>query len=255
MTATNRAGATDAQVVEALALLKGADSVELKVTVPETDQQSTVAALEMDSLDAQIRHVYFFDTPDLKLSNGGVVVRARRVQGKREDTVVKLRPVIPSELPLRIRTSPGFGVEVDMMPGGFVCSASLKGKAAADVRAVATGKHRLSRLFSKAQRAFYADHAPDGLALDDLTVFGPIFVLKLKFVPKDLGRRLVAEMWFYPDNSRLLELSTKCLPSEAFQVVAELRAALSKRGVDLGGEQETKTRKALLYFSERLKAG
>jgi hypothetical protein len=255
MTATNRAGATDAQVVEALALLKGADSVELKVTVPETDQQSTVAALDMDSLDAQIRHVYFFDTPDLKLSNGGVVVRARRVQGKREDTVVKLRPVIPSELPLRIRTSPGFGVEVDMMPGGFVCSASLKGKAAADVRAVATGTHRLSRLFSKAQRAFYADHAPDGLALDDLTVFGPIFVLKLKFVPKDLGRRLVAEMWLYPDNSRLLELSTKCLPSEAFQVVAELRAALSKRGVDLGGEQETKTRKALLYFSERLKAG
>jgi hypothetical protein len=38
-------------------------------------------------------------------------------------------------------------------------------------------------------------------------------------------------------------------------VVAELRAALTKRGVDLGGEQETKTRKALLYFSERLKAG
>jgi hypothetical protein len=254
MTATNRAGATDAQVTEALTLLKGADSVELKVTVPETDRQSTVAALEMDSLDAQIGNVYVFDTPDLKLINGGVVVRARRVQGNQGDTVVKLRPVIPSELPLRIRTSPGFGVEVDMMPGGLVCSASLKGNAAADVREVATRKHALSRVFSKAQRGFYADHAPDGLALDDLTVFGPIFVLKLKFVPEDLGRRLVAEMWLYPDNSRLLELSTKCLPSEAFQVVAELRAALRKRGVDLGGEQETKTRKALLYFSERLKA-
>ena len=109
-------------------------------------------------------------------------------------------------------------------------------------------------MFSNAQRAFYADHAPDGLALDDLTVFGPIIALELKFVPEDLGRRLVAETWLYPDKSRLLELSTKCLPSEAFQVVAELRAALRKRGVDLGGEQETKTRKALLYFSERLKA-
>jgi hypothetical protein len=254
MAATSRAGATDAQVVEALTLLKGADSVALKVTVPETDQLSTVAAIEMDSLDAQIRHVYFFDTPDLTLSNGGVVVRARRVQGEREDAVVMLRPVIPSELPLRIRTSPGFSVEVDMMPGGLVCSALLEGRAGADVREVATGKHGPSRVFSNAQRAFYTDHAPDGLALDDLTVFGPIFVFKLKFVPKDLGRRLVAEMWLYPDNSRLLELSTKCLPSEVFQVVTELRAALSKRGVDLGGEQEAKTRKALLYFSERLKA-
>jgi hypothetical protein len=35
MTATNRAGATDAQVVEALTLPEGADSVGLKVTAPD----------------------------------------------------------------------------------------------------------------------------------------------------------------------------------------------------------------------------
>jgi hypothetical protein len=34
-------------------------------------------------------------------------------------------------------------------------------------------------------------------------------------------RSVVAEMWFYPDGSRILELSTKCPPSQAFQVVAE----------------------------------
>jgi hypothetical protein len=60
-------------------------------------------------------------------------------------------------------------------------------------------------------------------------------------------------MWLCPDNSRILELSTKCAPSEAFQVAAESRAFLADRGVDLGGEQETKTRKALEFFSERLK--
>ena len=91
------------------------------------------------------------------------------------------------------------------------------------------------------------------MTLDDLSVLGPIFVLKLKFVPKSFGRKLVAEMWLYPDGSRILELSTKCAPAEAFQVAAELRAVLSDRGVDLGGEQETKTRKALVYFSGRLK--
>ncbi len=59
-------------------------------------------------------------------------------------------------------------------------------------------------------------------------------------------------MALYPDNSRILELSTKCAPSEAFQVAAETRAFLAGRGVDLGGEQETKTRKALEFFAAHL---
>ena len=48
-------------------------------------------------------------------------------------------------------------------------------------------------------------------------------------------------MWLYPDGSRILELSTKAAPSEAFQVAAEARAYLSQVGVDLGGAQEPKT--------------
>jgi len=59
----------------------------------------------------------------------------------------------------------------------------------------------------------------------------------------------VAEMWIYPDGSRILELSTRCETNEAFQVAAETRAFLAQRGVDLSGEQETKTRKALEYFA------
>jgi hypothetical protein len=61
-------------------------------------------------------------------------------------------------------------------------------------------------------------------------------------------------MWLYPDNSRILELSTKCAPSDAIEVAAEARAFLESRGVDLGGEQETKTRKALTFFSKQLSA-
>jgi hypothetical protein len=79
-------------------------------------------------------------------------------------------------------------------------------------------------------------------------------VLKLKFAPEGYVRRLVAELWLYPDNSMILELSTKCAPSETFQVAAETRAFLTQKGVDLTGEQETKTKKALQYFSKRLRA-
>jgi hypothetical protein len=76
----------------------------------------------------------------------------------------------------------------------------------------------------------------------------------LKFSPEGYDRRLVAELWMYPDNSMILELSTKCAPSEAFQKAAELKAFLTKRGIDLTGEQETKTKKALQFYSKQLQA-
>ena len=71
---------SDAQRSELLGLVDDSDSVELKLTVPEADQRSAVQALGMDPLQAQIRQVFFFDTPDLTLYKAGVVTRARRVQ-------------------------------------------------------------------------------------------------------------------------------------------------------------------------------
>jgi hypothetical protein len=252
-TTTARPALSDEEFARMVSLIKDADSVELKVTLPEEDHRSAIAALGMDPLDAQIRQVFFFDTPDLTLDKNGVVVRARRVQKKGDDSIIKLRPVIPSELPGRVRKSPSFGVEVDAMPGGFVCSGTMK--QAMDptaVKATVSGKKAVRKLFSKEQRDFFATYAPEGVGLDDLSVLGPLFVLKLKYSPVGYARKLVAEMWLYPDNTRILELSTKCMPEEAFQVAAEARAYLSAQGVNLSGEQQTKTRTALEFFSKSL---
>ena len=237
-----------------LELLGGADSVELKVTVPDSDRRSAVQALGLDPVEAEIRQVFFFDTPELDLYRHGVVVRARRARGK-GDTVVKLRPVEPAELPPALRGSRDFGVEVDAMPGSYVCSGSLKGSADPQaIKQVAAGERPARKLFSKPQRALYRDHAPDGLGLDALSVLGPILAMRVKFTPPELGRRLTAELWLYPDDSRILELSTKCAPAEAFQTAAEARAHLISRGIDLEGEQAAKTRRALEFFSERIQA-
>jgi hypothetical protein len=108
------------QLEELLGLVGDADSVELKLTVPDEDRQSAAAALGVDPLDARLRQVFFFDTPDLALDRAGVVVRARRTQGAPDDTVVNLRPVVPAELPSDLRARPDFVVEVDAMPGSFV---------------------------------------------------------------------------------------------------------------------------------------
>lgn len=245
---------SDDGLVELLALIKGADSVELKLSIPQSAQRSAMEALGMDPLGAQVRLVYFFDTRDLALEQAGVVVRARRVAQKGDDSVVKLRPVAPDNLPDELRESPECNVEVDAMPGGYVCSASLKGVPRTPVMKVAAGDAPLRKLFSKAQRAFYAEHAPEGIALEDLSLLGPIFVAKIKDVPPGYARKMVVELWLYPDGARILELSTKCAPSEAFQVAAETRAFLAERGIEVGGNQATKTRKALEFFSKQPQA-
>ena len=117
-----------------------------------------------------------------------------------------------------------------------------------------TGERPIRKLFTKQQRAFFAEHAPEGIELDDLSMLGPINVLKLKFTPAGFDRRLVAELWLYPDGSRILELSTKCAPGEAFQVAAEARAFLGDARRRPAGDQQTKTRTALEYFAGELAA-
>ena len=98
------------------------------------------------------------------------------------------------------------------MPGGFVCSASLKGRTTNDdVKEATAGTLPLRNLYSKTQRAFYAEHAPDGIGLDDLVVLGrsrPQAEAHAGRVRAQARRRALE----YPDGSRILELSTKCRP-------------------------------------------
>ena len=240
---------SDRDLLQMMDLVRGADSVELKLTIHESARAEAARALGVDPIDSQMRQVFFFDTPELSLNAAGVVVRARRRQNEEGDTVVKLRPVVPSELPKDLRRDTAFNVEVDAMPGGFVCSASFKGAAGNDeIREAVTGGRPIRKLFSKAQRGFYAAHAPHGIELDQLSVLGPIPIIKLKVNPKKFGRKLVGELWLYPDGSQIVELSMKAQPSEAFQVATEAKSFLSSVGVDLAGEQQTKTKTALQFF-------
>jgi hypothetical protein len=236
-----------------LEVARKADSVELKLTVPAADHRTAITGLGLDPLEAQIRQVFFFDTPDLHLQQSGIAVRARRVQGRSGDSVVKLRPIVPDDLPEDIRRSAAMNVEVDALPGGYVCSASMKGKIPnEDVFEAIRGDRPVRKVFSKEQRSFYAANAPEGLALDDLRILGPVFVLKLALEPRKLKRKLVAEAWLLPDGTRILELSTKCPPSEAFQAAVETRAYLEGKGLDLSADPQTKTKATLEFFAGTL---
>ena len=147
-------------------------------------------------------------------------------------------------------------VEVDAMPGGYVCSASMKGRLGEDdVKRCLAGERSIRKLFSKEQRAFYAAHAPEGLELDDLTLLGPIFVLKLKFTPAELraqdGRRDVAVPGRLAHPRAVDEVPAGGdVPGRG----RDARVSSSGQGVDLTGEQQTKTATALKFFAEQLQA-
>src|SRR4051794_17350811 len=118
---------TDAQLGEMMSLLRGSDTVELKLTVSASQQRDAIRALGLDALNAQIRQVVFFDTPDLALDRAGVVVRARRIQGRVGDSVIKLRPLDPVRVSPDVRHLGGVRGGGDAVTGGFVWSGGVEG--------------------------------------------------------------------------------------------------------------------------------
>ena len=259
---TRRVPATTAPAVspqdmkKILDLARGSKSIELKLSVPLSGHRATIESIGLDPVEAQPRQVFFFDTPDLALNRAGLIVRARRFQGGRADTVIKLRPVDPATVDAEFKRSDSFKIELDVMPGGFVCSASCKGTATGqEVLDVSAGTMPLRSLFSKEQRGFFNQHAPAGIELNSLLTLGPTFLLRSKHQPKGFKRGITVEMWLYPDGARILEISTKCLPSEAFQAGAEFKGYLADRGITVGPSQETKAKAAMEFFRAGLEAG
>ena len=73
--------------------LAAMDAVEIKVTIRPDQELRAERAMEVNEDTAEVRMLYFYDTPDLRLFNAGVALRARLVKGDADDSTVKFRPV------------------------------------------------------------------------------------------------------------------------------------------------------------------
>ncbi|HEY6708571.1 MAG TPA: hypothetical protein VJB61_13390 [Actinomycetota bacterium] len=141
-------------------------------------------------------------------------------------------------------------VEMGVPRGADVVSASLKGvRKAGAVRRAVTGDRPLERLFTKEQRAFFADHAPPGVGWDDLVPLGPVLVVLLKCVPKGLPNKTTIQQWHYPGQVPLVELSTKATPQNVLEVFAGAVKFVQGHGLSATGPQQPKTRKAPEFFA------
>jgi hypothetical protein len=216
--------------------------VELKIVVPERGSRS----LGIGSKPGMARRIYFLDTPDLDLYRHGVIVRFRDRRHRRDDAVVKLRPVMAGRVPGWLRGADGFQVEIDALPGQAVCSGALKKRLGRRevARTIAAGRP-LTGLLSARQRKILDRYAPAGVGLGDLVVYGPIDVRCHSVHLRGLDRDLTAERWRYPDGTDLLELSTRCPVGEAAKVAARVAKTLGAYGVVPVSRQRTKTELAL----------
>lgn len=242
----------DRQLDRFLTMVGQVDSVELKCLVPADRCAAVCTALGVHVSTAVAQRVYYLDTPQRTLERFGVVVRVRRIGRQAGDVVVKLRPVDPERIPDTLRARQEFRVEVDLLPGRYVCSGALKtNRTGRDIRGVVETGRSWRRLFSRRQLSLLASHLPRQVSLDQLTAFGPIEVRRNSTAVPGLPRQLHVERWRFPDGSQLLELSTRCRNREALRVAARAAELLDDLDVPVSQRQQTKTRVTLDYFSSR----
>jgi hypothetical protein len=225
-------------------------AVEVKITARAKDEDIVNAALEDRGLEPDRRKIYFFDTPELELFEAGVVLRARLNKNDTDDSTVKLRPVVPAELSDDWKSSEGFEIEIDAVGENMVCSAKLTvDQDGGEIGEVAEGKRSISKLFSRDQERLIEQYGPKGIDVDSLTVLGPVDVSRWKVEPEGLDWEVTIERWVLPDRSDLVELSVKADPNEAGDAATAFLEFLQTRGLDIAGDQQTKTKAALRYFT------
>ncbi|MCK9874648.1 CYTH domain-containing protein [Frankia sp. Ag45/Mut15] len=241
---------SDDQLAKLLDLAAQVDRLELKLTVPPHAHEAVWDALDLTFPRTPTHRVYYLDTPDRALHRRGMILRVRRSSSGADDSVVKLRPVVPRGLPAQLRQRRDFVVEVDGMPGGYVCSGALKSRLDARVakRAV-NGRRSLRALFTEPQLRLVRTRLKGGPDVDDLRVLGPVRAYRRTLGIAGHDRPLLAERWVFPDESEILELSTRCAPDAALRAAASTATVLGDHGIDLGGRQQTKTRATLDYFT------
>lgn len=225
-------------------------AVEVKITARVEDEDLVLGLLKDRDAEPEERTIYFFDTPALALFDVGLVLRARKIKGDVDDTTVKIRPVDPARIPIDWMRTEGFEVEMDRVGDKHVISAKLTAEQdAGEIDEAVAGERPLRKIFSVDQERLIAEFGPQDVGWNALTPMGPIAVQKWKIDARKLGHEIVVERWKLPDKSDLVELSIKVEPGEATAAADAFLAFLEAMGLEVSGDQQTKTRGALTFFT------
>jgi hypothetical protein len=238
------------------ALVSGANAIEIKVTIPEMQVDSTLARFGLTVDNDEERYVYFFDTPELDLHRAGIIARARRVVGDQHDSTVKFRPVIPEQVPAKWRTFPLFKIEADASEKGVTKSASFSMPVEKGViKRIAAAKKSIGELFTKDQQAFLLGMANRRIDFARMVVFGPLRAHRWKFDDPGCPWPITAELWEREDGARLMEASVKAPAVQAAAALGGFMAFLAEFGAERDVDEQAKTRWALEYYAAKRRKG
>lgn len=228
--------------------------VEFKLTVHAAEEGRVETLLQREGAQPQRRKVYFYDTKGLALSRQNLVLRARVTDGDDDDSTVKLRPVDLADHGASWRQVDGIRIELDVVGERQVPSAKLDGKPdRVEIEQVAAKERPLGSLFSAKQEQLIADRAPEGIAVNDLEVLGPVDARKWDLDhPQGFANTLSVEEWSLPDATRFIELSFKVAADEASGAQADFHALLTALQIKLPGDTTQKTPRVLKFFADRL---
>lgn len=232
--------------------LIGMDAVEIKVTIRPDQELRAERAMQVDEDTADIRLIYFYDTPNLDLFEAGIALRARLIKGDDDNSTVKFRSSSQRVIAPEWYRHEGFKLEADMVGERVVYSASLTClQQRNEIDEVAEGARPICKLYSNDQERFLKAFYDGPVGFDQLCVMGPIRVLRWKLEHKGFPHELTVEEWRLPDGDDLVEVSIKTPPEDARGAQQAFDDHLRSLGLDPQGAQETKTRTALEYFAKR----
>ena len=224
------------------------DSAELKYVVPPGREAVAIDGFGLDLSELRLGRVYYVDTPELALHARGVVLRALRRPSGDQDVAVKLRPPSASQLPRGGRRRHGVAVELDVVPGMIMRTATLScERPRGTLEAALSGREPVRKLFSKGQRALVGEVAE--VDWSSVRVLGPVSVLKVAAKMRQLGSPLVAQLLRYPDDSSLLEFSTRVSPRDLAQQSIRFWTLLAQHGFDVSAAQQTKSTHSLALLN------
>ncbi|HSK96934.1 MAG TPA: hypothetical protein VK891_09990 [Euzebyales bacterium] len=240
-------------MLQLLDWLTAVSSVALRMSVP-ADRRMASAGLDLDVIAGRLCEVHFFDTPDLTLLRSGIMLQARRTQRADDATVVRLRRAIPTTLSRAVRGSKNLTLELDVTLGAYTVSAALAGRRPAGaVRAAVSGARRLERLFTREQRAFFAEHAPAGVDWNGLVPLGPVVVVLLQPLRCGSARPSSVEQWYHPCEIPRVEVSTTVTPRNAHRVFTDELRFLRRHGVVAPAAQEWSTHRMVHLLARPLR--
>jgi len=230
--------------------IEGVDTVEIKVPIHPDHELKVTRAMQLHEKTAEVRVLYFYDTPELDLFDAGIVLRARLRQGDKDDSTVWFQPADPAVIDPSWKLFEGFRLQAYCFGDEVVCSASLTMLQKPDeIDDVADHKSPIERLFSREQERFLSQFHDSRIDFGRLRVLGPIRGMRWQLQHRDFPHELTVEEWRLPDGDDLVEVSIRSALADAASARRDFEAHLNALDLDPQGNQHTMTREALTFFT------